>query len=75
MTDEGDTPTLWLRKSMQTLSAILFQNQLPDLPVSLIEPHRNLKGVWRIKYCYKSAQPLSINLYRRQIWLLSCKRW
>jgi len=61
MTDEGNALRYGLERSMQTLSAILFQNGLPDLPVLLIEPHRNLKGVWRIKFCYESAQPLSMD--------------
>jgi hypothetical protein len=43
------------------LSALLFDNGLPDLPVSLIEPHRNRHGIWRIKFCYDDAEPLSMN--------------
>ena len=34
---------------MTSLSLLLFQNGLPDLPVVLIEPHRNSGGIWRIK--------------------------
>lgn len=45
---------------MQTLSAILLQNGLPDLPCSLIEAHRNREGIWRIKFCYESKPPLSM---------------
>ena len=44
-----------------TLSALLFQNGLPDLPVSLIEPHRNRAGVWRIKFNYETFEPLSMS--------------
>jgi hypothetical protein len=33
---------------MFTLSALLFDNGLPNLPVLLIEPHRNHHGIWRI---------------------------
>jgi hypothetical protein len=39
-----------------TLSALLFQNGLPDLPTLLIEPHRNHAGAWRIK----TVEPLSM---------------
>jgi hypothetical protein len=46
---------------MRTLSAILFENGLPDLPISLIEPHRNKSGVWRIKFCYDDGEPLSMD--------------
>lgn len=46
---------------MFTLSALLFDNGLPDLPVLLIEPHRNHQGIWRIKFCYDDAEPLSMN--------------
>ena len=46
---------------MQTLSAILFQNGLPDLPCSLIEAHRNREGRWRIKFCYELEPPLSMD--------------
>lgn len=46
---------------MFTLSALLFDNGLPDLPILLIEPHRNHHGVWRIKFCYDDAEPLSMD--------------
>jgi hypothetical protein len=46
---------------MFTLSALLFDNGLPNLPVLLIEPHRNRHGAWRIKFCYDNAEPLSMN--------------
>jgi hypothetical protein len=46
---------------MFKLSALLFENGLPDLPVLLIEPHRNQHGIWRIKFCYDDAEPLSMN--------------
>jgi hypothetical protein len=46
---------------MVTLSALLFENGLPDLPVLLIEPHRNHSGVWRIKFSYETAEPLSMS--------------
>jgi hypothetical protein len=45
---------------MSTLSALLLENGLPNLPVLLIEPHRN-HGVWRIKFSYESAEPLSMS--------------
>ena len=55
--DIGSTCTVAL---MTSLSLLLFQNGLPDLPVVLIEPHRNHGGIWRIKFSYDSAeQPLS----------------
>lgn len=46
---------------MLTLSALLFDNGLPDLPALLIEPHRNHHGIWRIKFCYDDVEPLSMN--------------
>ncbi len=45
-----------------SLPALLFQNGLPDLPVSLIEPHRNHAGVWRIKFNYETGEPLSMSV-------------
>jgi hypothetical protein len=45
---------------MSTLSALLLENGLPNLPVLLIEPHRN-HGVWRIKFSYETAEPLSMS--------------
>jgi len=46
---------------MISLSLLLFQNGLPDLPVVLIEPHRNHGGIWRIKFSYDADQPLSMS--------------
>jgi hypothetical protein len=46
---------------MLTLSALLFENGLPDLPVLLIEPHRNHGGAWRIKFSYETGEPLSMS--------------
>ena len=46
---------------MTSLSLLLFQNGLPDLPVVLIEPHRNRGGTWRIKFNYDADQPLSMS--------------
>jgi hypothetical protein len=46
---------------MFKLAALLFENGLPDLPILLIEPHRNHHGIWRIKFCYDDAEPLSMN--------------
>jgi hypothetical protein len=46
---------------MTSLSLLLFQNGLPDLPVVLIEPHRNHDGIWRIKFSYDADQPLSMS--------------
>jgi hypothetical protein len=33
-----------------SLSLLLFQNGLPDLPVVLVESHKNRGGIWRIKF-------------------------
>jgi hypothetical protein len=44
-----------------SLSLVLLQNGLPDLPVELIEPHRNHGGIWRIKFSYDTDQPLSMS--------------
>jgi len=46
---------------MVTLSALLLENGLPNLPVLLVEPHRNREGVWRIKFSYDTAEPLSMS--------------
>jgi hypothetical protein len=46
---------------MFALSRLLSDNGLPDQPTSLIEPHRNHAGVWRIKFCYDDLEPLSMN--------------
>jgi len=46
---------------MTSLSLLLMENGLPDLPVALIEPHRNHGGVWRIKFSYDADQPLSMS--------------
>jgi hypothetical protein len=48
--------------SMLTLSTLLSQNGLPDLPQSLVEPHRNRAGVWRIKFSYEAGEPLSMDV-------------
>ena len=44
-----------------SLPTLLFQNGLPDLPVLLVEPHRNHAGAWRIKFNYDSVEPLSMS--------------
>jgi hypothetical protein len=46
---------------MTSLSLLLSENGLPDLPVALIEPHRNHGGIWRIKFSYDADQPLSMS--------------
>jgi hypothetical protein len=46
---------------MTSLSLLLFQNGLPDLPVVLIEPHRNRGGIWRIKFSFDADRPLSMS--------------
>jgi hypothetical protein len=46
---------------MTNLSLLLIQNGLPNLPVVLIEPHRNHGGIWRIKFSYETDQPLSMS--------------
>lgn len=46
---------------MTGLSLLLLQNGLPDLPVVLIEPHRNGGGIWRIEFSYDTDQPLSMS--------------
>ena len=45
---------------MLTLSALLLENGLPNLPVLLIEPHRSHRGVWRIKFSYDTVEPFSM---------------
>ena len=43
------------------ISALLLENGLPDLPVLLIEPHRNQGGAWRIKFSYETGEPISMS--------------
>jgi hypothetical protein len=45
---------------MSSLTLLLFQNGLPNLPV-LIEPHRNHGGIWRIKFSFDADEPLSMS--------------
>jgi hypothetical protein len=52
---------------MFRLSALLFDNGLPDLPVLLIEPHRNRHGIWRIKFRYKRSQSAARPASRAEI--------
>lgn len=46
---------------MTSLSLLLFQNGLPDLPAVLTEPHRNRSGIGRIKFCDDADQPPSMS--------------
>jgi hypothetical protein len=46
---------------MSNLSLLMVQNGLPDLPVVLIEPHRNRGGTWRIKFSYDADESLSMS--------------
>jgi hypothetical protein len=46
---------------MTNLSLLLVQNGLLDLPVILIEPHRNRGGAWRIKFSYNADESLSMS--------------
>ncbi|WP_425905607.1 hypothetical protein [Nitrobacter sp. TKz-YC02] len=46
---------------MSALSVLFFENGLPDLPIILIEPHRNQEGLWRIKVCYADDEPLPMS--------------
>jgi len=46
---------------MTSLSLLLLRNGLPDLPVVLIEPHRNRGGIWRINFSYDTGLPLSMS--------------
>ena len=46
---------------MGALSGLFSENGLPDLPIILIEPHRNQEGGWRIQFCYADAEPLSMS--------------
>lgn len=58
---------------MGTLSALLFENGLPNLPVVLIEPHRNHGGVWRIKFSYETDESLSMSTVQASM-MASCLR-
>ena len=39
---------------MSTLAALLSENGLP-------EPHRDHRGLWRIKFNYETSEPLSMS--------------
>jgi hypothetical protein len=56
---------------MPTLSKLLLENGLPDLPVLLIEPHRNHRGIWRIKFSYETGEPFSMAATQASI-MASC---
>ena len=44
------------------LSVLFSENGLPNLPIILIEPHQNQRGVVQIRFCYADNEPLSIDL-------------
>jgi hypothetical protein len=46
---------------MIPLHALLLNNGLLDQPVLLVEPHRNRRGIWRIKFSYDDFEPLSMD--------------
>ena len=46
---------------MSELAALLLQNGLPNLPLLLVEPHRNDGGVWGIKFSYETGEPLCMS--------------
>jgi hypothetical protein len=46
---------------MAPLHALLLNNGLLDQPIVLIEPHRSLRGTWRIKFSYDDFEPLSMD--------------
>ena len=46
---------------MSKLAALLLQNGLPNLPLLLVEPHRNDGGVWRVKFSYETGEPLCMS--------------
>jgi hypothetical protein len=56
---------------MVTLSALLFENGLPNLPALLVEPHRNPGGIWRIKFSYETSEPLSMSAVQASAMALS----
>lgn len=47
---------------MVTFSLLLLENEVPNLSVLLIEPHRSHRGVWRIKFCYGDVELLSMGV-------------
>lgn len=46
---------------MVPLHALLLNNGLLNQPILLIEPHRNHRGIWRIKFSYDDFEPLSMD--------------
>ena len=45
---------------MPTLSKLLLENGLPDRPVLEVEPHRNHRWIWRIKFSFEMGEPFSM---------------
>ena len=43
------------------LSVLFSENGLPNLPIILIEPHQNQRGVLQIRFYYADNEPLSMN--------------
>ena len=57
----GDFPEKFPGQRAMALSVLFSENGLPDLPIILIEPHRNQQGVLQIKFCYADNEPISMN--------------
>jgi hypothetical protein len=61
---------------MTGLSLLLFQNGLTDLPVVLVEPHRNHgAGIWRIKFSYDADQHSRSAPNRHRRWQPISIKW
>jgi len=52
---------------MQSLAALLAENELPNLAFLLIEPHRGPGGGWRVKFNYESSEPLSMKVEQASV--------
>jgi hypothetical protein len=58
MTAGQDQPPL---PKISPLATLLSDNGLSEQAPTLIEPHRNQRGLWRIKFNYEDSEALSID--------------
>ena len=56
MTGEDHPPA----PKISRLATLLSDNGLSELAPSLVEPHRNQRGLWRIKFNYEDSEALSM---------------
>jgi hypothetical protein len=45
-----------------TLFGLLSANGLPEAETALVEPHKNQKGVWGLRFTYEASEPLLMDV-------------